>query len=217
MSETLRTESKLVPGAETANIDFQFDDGPDPAAHDNSTAALCDWLAAEATTRSLRWLLAMSDDGVNWGYVQDNQLLLSHDDFPVYSPPLRVITLQQVRLFGEGGELFIWRTGSGFAGRFLGDADDQQHIDETYLLWGTQREGLGEHGFTLLAEQDGMRHAPPPCELTFDPQSQRLALRVRHVIDFDGDGQARVAASRLCGFEVAERYPDRSPCKEEEA
>lgn len=164
------------------------------------------WLLKQAQHRKLNWLLAMSDDGVNWGYVDGEALRVSHDDFPAVSPPLRGETLQQARLFGEEGELYIWRTGREWAARYLADAGGADTIEEVYLLWGTALEEIGKHGFTLLAEQDGLRHAPPPLPgPAFTPPQQRLALRVRHTIGYDEDGQARIVAGRLCGFAVRGR------------
>jgi CRISPR-associated protein (TIGR03984 family) len=161
------------------------------------------WLAYQGVQHKLSRLLAHADDGVIWGrLVDDGTLKLSGDVFSepqTYSAvavPLRIETLQQVRLFGTLGELFIWKTQSGFKGRLIKDDSDdtEDTYEETHLLWGTCPRETRE-GFTLLVEgQRGLRHAPP-----LEPPSNghRVVLKVRHYIDFDEEDQAYVAMSRL--------------------
>ena len=167
------------------------------------------WLAKQMH-QDMPWLLAHADDGVIWGKLQDNgTLLLSSDvfadpeDSPSVAVPLRALTLQQARLFGPVEELLIWRTDEGFAGRLLND--DQLELetlpDEEHLLWhqGNPVKVEQKAGFALLQEgQQGQRHAPPLI-----PQGKRRpALTVRHYVDYDGEGQAYIALSRLVRLEV---------------
>ena len=163
------------------------------------------WLVAQAQEHELVWLLAHADDGINWGMVQDSKLTVSGDLYPSYAPLLRVETLQQVRLFGERGELYLWQADGVWQGRFLaGSADQTQEIlTAEYLLWGDKwgdEDTLApQSGFVLLADGvEGLRHAPPlPQGQDFDPTKQQLSLQVAHHVAYDEDGQAYVAASRL--------------------
>lgn len=77
------------------------------------------WLVTQATQYNLQYLLAHADDGVNWGIIDSGQVTVSHDRYPDYAPELRLATLQQVRLFGNGGELYLWRVDDQWHGRFL--------------------------------------------------------------------------------------------------
>ena len=94
------------------------------------------WLEQQADTYNLRWLLAHADDGVIWGEVRDDDLHLSNS---LFEPELRVTTLQMARLFGEAGELYLWKSNNNWSARLVleGDGDTKQYYDETQLLWGT--------------------------------------------------------------------------------
>ncbi len=167
------------------------------------------WLAAEAKKRNLRWLLAHADDGVIWGRLEEDALVTSFEaaqNHPVAKSvcaELRDATLQQARLFGDKGELYIWKDGEGvWHGRVISDSGDENNavwlesFDEPYMLWGTFGEPLA-HGFTLLADgQQGMRHAVPIVASPTDEHALRLWLR--HYLN--REGFAQVTASRLVAF-----------------
>ena len=162
------------------------------------------WLAQQMSA-AMPWLLAHADDGVIWGKRQpDRRLLLSSDVFPNtdVAVALRAVTLQQARVFGPAGELLIWRTEAGFAGRFIEDATISLESlpDEQHLLWhqGNPVKVDSIAGFALLQEgARGQRHAPP----VIPSGSRRPALIVRHYVDYDDAGQAYIALSRLVGLE----------------
>jgi CRISPR-associated protein (TIGR03984 family) len=165
------------------------------------------WLAGQMS-EDRPYLLAHSDNGVIWGKRQANgTLLLSSEVFekaeryPSVAVKLGAETLQEARVFGSGGELRLWRTADGFSARLL--VDDQLKLealpDEQHLLWhqGNPVEVREEEGFAVLREgQQGPRHAPPVI-----PQGKRRpALVVRHYVDYDDEGQAYIALSRLVGL-----------------
>lgn len=166
--------------------------------HDSPAA----WLIEQAPAHNLRWLLAHADDGVIWGEVQGDKLRLSSNAFPEVSPPLRGITLQQLRLFGENGELLLWRTDDGFTARLLLDGQGTKMVEcfeEPYLLWGTHVEETKD-GFSKLCQgAQGLRHTPPVhLRATDDGKLEgHVTLVVRHYLDYDEDGQAYVNTSRL--------------------
>lgn len=165
------------------------------------------WLAQEAQKRALPWLLAHSDDGVNWGKVESARLLISHDYFADLAPPLLAETLQQVRLFGPEGELLLWPIDGQWQGRFLAETAAGQTLTTHYLLWGDRCEQKAADNFLLLAEgAEGLRHGLPfPVEGNFDPQTQRVALQIEHYLAYDDDGQAYIAASRLHSLSIVSR------------
>ena len=158
-------------------------------------------LSEQARPYGLRWLLAHADDGVIWGEMRDDGLHLSCDAFPEHSPPLRPETLQQMRMFGPLAELLFWRDGAAWQARLIRDNAGEAHgyFDEAHLLWGDIAEQQ-KNGFLLLRQgKEGLRHAPP---LNFAGQlpaslKARPYLKVRHYINYDEDGQAYVAYSRL--------------------
>jgi CRISPR-associated protein (TIGR03984 family) len=162
------------------------------------------WLAGHMYDQ-ISFLLAHANDGVIWGRLQgDGTLKLSSDvyndpkKYPSLAVPLTSETLQQARLFGPDGELFLWRRGGGFIARMIADGPQPSSDtlpDEEYLLWGDQvRASSGD--FTILVEgQRGLAHAVPPIEN--QPPKGRVALVVRHYIDYDDQNQAYVALSRL--------------------
>jgi CRISPR-associated protein (TIGR03984 family) len=158
------------------------------------------WLTRRMS-EDMPWLLVHADDGVIWGRRQPNgSLLLSSDVFdlksryPAIAVELRPETLQQVRIFGQAGELLIWRDGVLFHGRSIVDSDAQSEDtwQDQHLLWGAPNEQ--KDGFTLLREgQQGAQHAVP-MEI---PGNRRAALVVRHYIRADEHSQAIVYLSRL--------------------
>jgi CRISPR-associated protein (TIGR03984 family) len=160
------------------------------------------WLA-EQMTEGMPWLLVHADDGVIWGKQnQDGKVILSSDVFdlqpqyPAIAVELRSLTIQQARMFGKAGELLVWRTEDGFAGRLIEDGEQTppDAYEEEHLLWGVVAEPRPEAGFTLLAEGDqGQQHAVP-LVLT---NPERACLRVRHYVRYDDHGQAYVDLSRL--------------------
>ncbi len=149
-----------------------------------------EWLQTQAQQHELKWLLAHSDDGVNWGRydaerqklftsrgVLDEQLALTPERSPLLKelrqadaaiPALRVETLQQARLFAAHAELLLWRDGDQqFHARLIRDETDEAKadwldaFDEAQMLWGTHGIALPE-GFTLLRDgAQGLRHAVP--------------------------------------------------------
>lgn len=158
------------------------------------------WFALLAKEHHLNWLLAHADDGVIWGAWRDGGWQLSSVAFPEVSPALRGVTLQAVRLFGENSEVFIWRTETTWRARLIADGLPlAEHYDERTLLWGDHVQQQS-YGFVLLEQgAEGLRHAPPL--VNGQPPAY---LTVRHYLNADDDGQARVSMSRLVKLEGRE-------------
>ncbi len=170
------------------------------------------WLLAQAKKHNLTTLLAHADDGVIWGRMTDEGMLLtSHDVFDESpSPELRLETLQQARLFGEGAELLLWHTAKSWRARLAEDVPEGEHYDQPQLLWGDQHVKASQ-GFTLVEEgRQGLRHAPPvnvpKAEFLVErkkpeqkePYRRPLYLWVRHYLATDlQTGVVDVALSRL--------------------
>lgn len=174
------------------------------------------------------WLLAHSDDGINWGVLdQSGDLIISRkaladsENDPGVSPrqkdeietalkacpELHAVTLQQARLFNAQAELLLWRDGDGnFHSRVIADvaANDQadwiESFEEPQVLWGSPDVSL-KHGFTLLRDgAQGLRHALPRVLPTKSDGSITLPrLVVRHYLAKD-EVFARVVSSRLTGL-----------------
>lgn len=155
------------------------------------------WLSQQFQEQNLHWLLAYADDGVIWGEMRPDGLHTSSMSFPKVSPPLRFITLKEARLFSENAEMHLWNDGAIWHGTLVKDevGSDVDCYDESYLLWGTEEEE-SNNGFTLVHQgSEGLRHAPPVIVGGIAPFD--LNLRVRHFLNYDSEGQAYVAFSRL--------------------
>lgn len=160
------------------------------------------WLLEKAKSNNLRWLLAHANDGVIWGEVRKDGLHLSNI---LFGPDLNNKTLQTIRLFGETGELLLWRSDSSWKGRLVKDngGKEYEYYDEGQLLWGTAIES-SKDGFVLLYHgAEGLRHAPP-IDLQGSDELP-LKLNMRHYINFDPDGQAYVEFSRLVSIGTCEQ------------
>ncbi|MGH2733357.1 MAG: type III-D CRISPR-associated protein Csx19 [Actinomycetota bacterium] len=167
---------------------------------------------------SALWLLAHCDDGVTWGRCDGSRLLLScsqHENWPTPRPTAR--NLQQLRLFGERGEVLVWRredAGDALAGRLLADGAEQPHPDdparpceELYLVLGTRIAEGGEatgDGFTAVTDAAGRVQVLPLGLGRDTPDWGRPAacLRISHYLERDEEtGCVRIAASRLVALE----------------
>lgn len=169
------------------------------------------WLAGKMSAE-MPLLLAHADDGVIWGKRQsDGSLKLSSDVFsdtkkyPSIAVPLSAQTLQQARIFGPAGEILIWRTEKGFAGRkiFEGSIQPQAALpDEEHILWGEPDFREYRDGFSLFVEgQQGLQHALPVEQNPLKAE-QRAKFCVRHYVDYDDEGQAYIALSRLVDLQI---------------
>lgn len=159
------------------------------------------WMTKQAQPHGFRYLLTYGDDGVIWGCFNAAGLQLSSAAFSEVTVPLSAQTLQVARLFGAKAELLIWKRDGGWAARLIEDGAgaDIESYSEKYWLWGTKDKEDPVGGFTLLREgKQGLLHAPPISGLG---ETDRVALCVRHYIDYDGEGQAYVSLSRLVGVE----------------
>ncbi|MBL8170421.1 MAG: TIGR03984 family CRISPR-associated protein [Acidobacteria bacterium] len=152
------------------------------------------------------WLLAHADDGVIWGRLGAKGLITSHALAPRLSPPLRLVTLQQLFIFGADDEARLWRDENGWLARRVSDAEGAEAFDEEQILWGdTVVNDFPVDGFTHVreAKQRGMDHIVPRKVTNTELKARQLRLCVRHFIDYDEQtGEARVALSRLTGVEI---------------
>jgi CRISPR-associated protein (TIGR03984 family) len=163
------------------------------------------------------WALAHSDDGVTWGRFEEDSgcWRLGHDVVPEVSPPIRIGALQELRVFGDGGEVLIWRTGDGLRGRCIKDAergsprdatDPLAPSEESRILRGDRiREDAGG-GFTRVTDATGAEQVLP---LTLDKaqlRERKVRLRVKHYWVQDADnGTVRIAMTRLVRLTTGER------------
>ena len=168
--------------------------------------SLKNWINQYASDHKLEYLLAHAEDGVIWGHFRTGKLVTSGEAFKGL-PKLRPLTLQQCRLFGEAGEILLWRTGDGdWRTRLCTDDSESEFIPEDQMLWGTQQEAQTETserlGFTMLADGlQGLRHAVPLQNIPFSAEKNKLSrpvrLRVNHYVDYDDSQAAYVCLSRL--------------------
>jgi len=172
-----------------------------------SIDALLAWVCDGAAPVDVagRWLLAHCDDGVVWGIRgDDDRWTLSGQVFPSESPTLTKKSVQQLRVFGEDGELLVWRHDMGVRARWLADAIEEAPgwmapDDEERLLLGEHPE-RSTRGFTLLRDATGARQVVPLGAIA---KGERPTLRVRHYFERDAEsGAVRVAASRLVAVEA---------------
>jgi len=170
------------------------------------TAELKSWFEQHVKDGETRLLLAHHDDGVVWGRVENGTLTIAADvfsDTPEVQTQLNPATLRQARLFNETSELLLWHLdNASFKHRMLDESGlaKDDFFAETYLLWG-EGEKADKQGFTLMVEgKQGLRHAPP----LRDAVNERDKLTVIHHLEYDNNGQAHIARSRLAGLEIVQ-------------
>jgi CRISPR-associated protein (TIGR03984 family) len=181
---------------------IQYDISPVVVPHDFD-GDIKAWFSKQARTNNMQWLLAHAYDGIIWGIMRNGELHLSNC---LVGPELNANTLQNARLFDLSGEFLLWRTEAGFKARLLkeGLGEEKVFFDENQLLWGDNfSERQIKDGFIKVHQgSEGLYHAPP----FLDEKVERMALKLRHFVDYDEDGQA-IKFSRLlslCEFDEKE-------------
>jgi CRISPR-associated protein (TIGR03984 family) len=179
--------------------------------------ALINWLQQKSSEYKLNYLLAHAEDGVIWGRFDKNyklrtaDLVFNKNNFDIDLPKLRLRTLQQCRIFGDNGEILLWKHHEKWQARLIQDDPTIENTQEEQILWGTQIEKseTGENGeqdgFTLLSDgSQGLKHAVPLTELSsyFNSDKKKLyrpvRLVVNHYIKYDKfTGVAKIVLSRL--------------------
>lgn len=193
------------------------DNWDDKVAHLQPDDDLKQWLTKQAETLQANrlWLLAHMDDGVVWGRWEHGTLSTSNDIAPAVSPPLRLVTLQQLFFFDDLNEIRLWREEDGWCARRISGKNEpawsqsEEYIDEAQVLWGTETEAFPDevngNSFTHVRERVanyGMDHVVPIPVTKAQLENRQLKLRVRHYFDYDPlTGEARIALSRLVGLE----------------
>jgi len=175
-----------------------------------TSLAVLDWVAGGTVPagcdHDFTWLLAHCRDGVTWGRRENSRWRLSSEHFPDLCPAVSRDNLLEMRLFGERGEIMIWRSEEEFLGRRLVDEPYQpidpptRPEDETRVLSGDRLREGPNHGFSRLTTASGIQQAVPlECtEKDFTGGRWPLRLKVRHYFEQDPQtGVVRVAASRL--------------------
>jgi CRISPR-associated protein (TIGR03984 family) len=184
--------------------------------NDNDNSTLIDWLQKQAQTYHLQYLLAHAEDGVIWGRFNENyqpiaaESVFCQKKFNIDLPKLRLLTLQQCRIFGENGEILLWKSQKKWQARLIKDNRSIEHIHEEQILWGTQIEKgkngeEGEqNGFTLLSDgSQGLKHAVPLTGFNNFIQDKKKLYRpvrlvINHYIKYNEEtGIARIFLSRL--------------------
>ena len=167
------------------------------------------WLAQQAAGLASAaqpvFMLIHADDGVIWGRIDNGTLVYPKPS--AWTPKLLSLTVQQCRLFGDLGELFIWREAENvWRGRRLVDVpgvDYELIIERPYLVGDRVYNSLPvPNNFTPIIEiTTGMRQIVP-CSVTPNKNgeiipAQRPRLTVLHYLHEDEDGQALIKCSRL--------------------
>lgn len=156
------------------------------------------------------WALAHCDDGVTWGRYDADATAwrLGNHVAPGVSPPVRLETMQELRLFGEGGEVLVWRTEAGLRGRILRETDPPADCDdeadplrpsnEPRVIRGTRVIAQCRHGFTHIGDGTGAEQVIPIGVTEGHLKAAGVRLYVRHYFEFDPDiGTVGIAATRL--------------------
>lgn len=173
-----------------------------------------EWLAGRMKENNLITLLAFADDGVIWGRMDDDKLVISHeasqkDDKKNYTQ-LRGKTLQQVFAFSEMMEVRIFRDEMGDWKAMKIEDEGEQFITESQILWGDkpakeEDQPVNRQFTKLLAERKGIPPQILPIEREKYADGKYVRLEVHHMVDFNEDGEAYIKLSRLAGISFGEK------------
>ena len=114
---------------------------------------------------STKWLLAHQDDGVIWGYRDNDIWKLSSEAFPNISPKLNMERIQQLRIFGIEEEFLFWRDSKTVKCRVV-DGGHKANIpewaasfEESFIILGDRVVESTRDGFTVIGNAQGSRQA----------------------------------------------------------
>lgn len=155
------------------------------------------------------WFLSHCTDGVTWGRVGGNRLLTScgkHPDWP--TPVPSSANLIELRVFGPGAEVLLWRWGTapdGLGGRLLTDIqaakdDPRAPKGDVYLLAASRVLETCADEFSVVGEASGRVQVIPLAvsQAEFENARYPLGLELRHYFEeIPHSGCLRIAASRL--------------------
>ena len=165
------------------------------------------------------WVLVYLDYTIMWGYHRDGQLIMSSSFDPAY--------IQELRMFGTDGEVYLWRVGTSYNVRLRKDkteipafkgfeTTDQKQgfgatsvgsepkaMDEWQILWGTDAQVQPAH-WTVVQESRGARFSVPH---TIDKPQLPLRLLVRHYLEYDSDGRCLISDMRMVELRDAALHP----------
>lgn len=169
-------------------------------------ADLHSWLEEQAPSVSAQtpYLLAHAEDGLVWGRFDEGTLTIANQVFKNHGfPKLRLLTMQQCRIFGQQGEVLLWKYRENWKWRFIDDSEKEK-IKERQILWGTH--GKKQGNFTLLWDgSQGLKHAVPFTDIALnaDELVKPVRLLVHHYIKYEEEtGLARIYLSRLVNLFV---------------
>ena len=195
MDEFIKTVLPRVEYLESAAIPTSFADAPG--------TWLTQWAQQLASADETVYVLIHADDGVLWGKIIDATVVTAPAD--PWVPTLRTKTVQQCRVFGSRGELFIWREAEDrWHGRVLiEEAANYCTIEEEQVLWGEMAKASTSSFTPLFEEGEGMHQVVPLIVTQAQVHAQhRVFLSVRHYLSEDDDGQSRIVYSRLNGLHI---------------
>lgn len=107
--------------------------------------ALAAALVAERTLVGYAHAVLQCHDGLIWAVRDDvRRWVFASEADPDHVRPPRLVALQEIRLFGPDAEALVWRTDSGFAGRFLKDTPEAADAQVAPLERFARFEGRAE-------------------------------------------------------------------------
>lgn len=171
-------------------------------------------------------ILAHALDGVIWGRLENGEVITGDRILPDLVAPFRSETLEQVRIFDETTEWYLWKSDKTWLLRqthvHAGSSQDGSILafGEYHVLWGTHAPWR-DYGFTLVEDgMQGLRHllpislsakfpsssrrerdTPPPKAKR---ETNRVCLRLRHFTTTAENGILSIARSCLVGLEEVE-------------
>lgn len=166
------------------------------------------WIKKQTELGDKVWLLAFADDGIITGKMDQQGCLITSGDQDPTLPQMDSTTLQRLHLFGENAEIRLWKRDDSWNFCRLSDKPGEENasFDEKYLLWGTTiDDSLDGHvptGFTPVMEGIQGQHFILPLSASQNHLKRRATLAIRHYLQYNDDGEARIIASRLISLSI---------------
>ncbi len=146
------------------------------------------------------WVLGHVTDGVLWGRIVEEKMILANNANPDFGPPLDEARLLDLRVFNPEKELRIWRHQGKLKGCLVREDAAKEccsGYDEYQIFISAERIGQAQTDgvtFSLLRGPSGQTHAVP---VEWDGKNQAWRLKVRHYLSPGETGMLTVTESRL--------------------
>jgi CRISPR-associated protein (TIGR03984 family) len=150
--------------------------------------------------KSDAWILGHVTEGVIWGKIVSEKIILAHDADVTFGPPLNVNELLDLRLFNTDQELRIWKSNRTIKGCLVREDESKGGCltyDEDQIFLSAHRIKSAECEGVTFSKIQGPAGQTQSLPIDWNGEKQTWRLKVRHYLEASDTGMLMVNESRL--------------------